>query len=132
MPSLKSLSDPFILLSSVLNYLLQALLQWNKLTISYSRVCIIQRSVLPIICFTKFNDHATQLFHEMKIMKFVDLKSVKNCILINKRFSCNLPCCILVYLFYTLILVYFGHRQIKSTNKDSYEESVNTTQLQCL
>ena len=40
-----------------------------------------------IICFAKFNGHTTKLFHKMKIIKFVDLVSVENCIFISRGFS---------------------------------------------
>ena len=37
----------------------------------------------------KFNDHTTQLFWKMKIIKFVHLVSVENFIFINKCFPCK-------------------------------------------
>ena len=40
-----------------------------------------------LICFAKFNGHTTKLFRKMKIIKFVDLVSVENYILINRGFS---------------------------------------------
>ena len=49
----------------------------------------LQRNALQMICFAKLNDHATQLFRKMKIIKFVDLVSVENCIFINKCLSCK-------------------------------------------
>ena len=51
------------------------------------RICILQRNALRIICFTKFNNHTTQLFCKMKIIKFVDFVSVENCTFIDKCFS---------------------------------------------
>lgn len=53
---------------------------------SINRMCIMQRNVLRIICFLKFNNHTIQLFYKMKLMKFVDLVSVENCIFINRCF----------------------------------------------
>ena len=53
------------------------------------RVCILQKNAVCIIWFAKFNDHTTQLFRKMKIIKFVDLVSVENCIFINKCFFYN-------------------------------------------
>ena len=57
--------------------------------VSSHTVCILTRNALHIICLVKFNDHKTQLFRKIKIIKLVDLVSVENCIFINKCFSCT-------------------------------------------
>ena len=54
--------------------------------VSTNRVFIIQRNALSITCFSKFNEHTPQLFHEMKITKLIDLVPVENFIFINKYF----------------------------------------------
>ena len=76
----------FAIFNSHLSYACTA---WGQSIIPSHRICILQRNALRIICFAKFNDHTTQLFRKMKIIKFVDLVSVENCIFINKCFSCK-------------------------------------------
>ena len=72
-----------------ISHLSNACTPWRQSIIPSHRICILQRNALWIICFAKFNDHTTHLFHKMKIIKFVDLVSVENCIFINKCFSCK-------------------------------------------
>ena len=69
---------------SIRNYVMHVLLGVNY--VSTNRVFIIQRNALSITCFSKFNEHTTQLFHKMKITKFIDLVPVENFIFINKYF----------------------------------------------
>ena len=84
---IKRLFDLSILLSSISIYLMYV---WGQSIVSSHIVCILQRNALPIICSAKFNNHTTQLFRKMKIIKFVDLVSVENFIFICKCISCNL------------------------------------------
>lgn len=67
----------FILLSSIPIYLMYVLHEINP----SNRVCIIQRNTS---CIILSYDHTTQLFQEIKFMKFVDLVSVENSIFISK------------------------------------------------
>ena len=59
----------------------------HSIIVPSHRICILQRIAVHIICFAKFNDHTTQPFCKMKIIKFADLVSIENCIFINKCFS---------------------------------------------
>ena len=76
----------FTIFNSHLSYACTA---WGQSIVSSHRVCILQRNALGIIYFSKFNNHTTQIFHKIKIIKFVALVSVENCIARNKRFSCK-------------------------------------------
>ena len=74
----------FAIFSSHLSY---ACTTWGQFIVPSNRVCILQENAPRVICFAKFNDHTNQRFHKMKIIKFVGLLSVENCIFINKCFS---------------------------------------------
>ena len=74
----------FAIFSSHLSYACTA---WGQSIVPSHRVWILQRNAPRIIYFSKFNNHTTQIFHKMKIIKFVALVSVENCIVRNKRFS---------------------------------------------
>ena len=74
----------FAIFSSHLSY---AWTTWGQFIVPSNRVCILQRNAPRVICFAKFNDHTKQWFYKMKIIKFIDLLSVENCIFINKCFS---------------------------------------------
>ena len=76
----------FAIFNSHLSYACTA---WGQFIVPSHRICILQRNTLRIICFAKFDDHTIHLFCKMKIIKFVDLVSVKNFIFINKCFSCK-------------------------------------------
>ena len=76
----------FDIFNSHLSYACTA---WGQSIVPSHRVSILHRNALRIICFAKINDHTTQLFCKMKIIKYFDLVSVENCILINKFFSCK-------------------------------------------
>ena len=60
------------------SHLFYACTAWGQSIVPSHRICILQRNALQIILFVKFNDHTTQVFCKMKIIKFVDLVSVEN------------------------------------------------------
>ena len=51
---------------------------WGQSIVPSHRICILRRNALQIIFFVKFNDHTTQVFCKIKIIKFLDLVSVEN------------------------------------------------------
>ena len=58
--------DLLTLLSYTPIYLMYVLIGVNRFGIT-------EENALEITCFAKFNYHTAQLFHKMKIIKFVDL-----------------------------------------------------------
>ena len=51
------------------------------------RITLLQKRPIRILHSAAYSDHTCPLFHRYKVLKFVDLISLENCIFVNKCFS---------------------------------------------
>ena len=62
-------------------------LVWGQVKISLNRITFLQKRAIRILHSAAYRDHTCPLFHRYKILKFVDLVSLENCIFVNKCFN---------------------------------------------
>ena len=53
---------------------------------SLNRITLLQKRAIRILHSAAYRDH-TSLFHRSKVLKFVDIVSLENCIFVNKCFN---------------------------------------------
>ena len=62
-------------------------LVWGQAKCSLKRITLLQKRSLRILHSAAHRDHTCSLFNRYKVLKFVDLVSLENCILVNKYFN---------------------------------------------
>ena len=62
-------------------------LVWGQAKFSLNRITLLQKRAIRISYSAAYRDHTSPLFHRYKVLKFVDIVSLKNCIIINKCFN---------------------------------------------
>ena len=98
---MKPLSDLSNLLSSI--HVILCMYCLGTILCPTSQNFHFQRNALRIICFAKLNDHTAHQFRKMKIIKFVDLVSVGNCIFIKNAFLANLTLLLAICIIQPLV-----------------------------
>ena len=69
------------------SHLAYLILVWGQAKFSLNRITLIQKRAIRILNSTACRDHTSPLFHKYKILKFVDIVSLENCIFVNKCFN---------------------------------------------
>ena len=62
-------------------------LVWDQAKFSLNRITLQKKRVIRILHSAAYRDYTCPLFHRFKILKFVVLVSLENCIFVNKYFS---------------------------------------------
>ena len=62
-------------------------LVWGQTKFSLNRITLLQKGAIRILHSAAYRDHTCPLFHRYKVLKFVDLVSLENCIFVNKCFN---------------------------------------------
>ena len=62
-------------------------LVWGQVKFSLNRITLLQKRAIRILHSAAYRDHTCPLFHIYKVLKFVDLVSLENCIFVNKCFN---------------------------------------------
>ena len=62
-------------------------LVWGQAKFSLYRITLLQKRAIRILHSAAYRDHTCPLFHRYKVLKFVDLVLLENCIFINKGFK---------------------------------------------
>ena len=62
-------------------------LVWGQAKFSLNRITLLQKRAIRILHSAAYRDHTCPLFHRYKVLKFVDLVSLENCIFVNKCFN---------------------------------------------
>ena len=52
-----------------------------------NRITLLQKTAIRILHSAAYRDHTSPLVHRCKVLKFVDLVSLENCIFVNKCFN---------------------------------------------
>ena len=60
---------------------------WGQVKFSLNRITLIQKRAIRRLHSAAYGDHTCPLFHRYKVLKFVDLASLENCIFVNKCFN---------------------------------------------
>ena len=62
-------------------------LVWGQAKFSLNRITLLQKRAIRILHSAAYRDHTSPLFHRSKVLKFVDIVSLENCIFVNKCFN---------------------------------------------
>ena len=62
-------------------------LVWDQFKFSLKRITLLQKRAISILHSAAFGDHTCPLFHRYKVLKFMDLVSLENCLFVNKCFN---------------------------------------------
>ena len=62
-------------------------LVWGQAKFSLNRITLLQKRAIKILHSAAYRDHTCPLFHRHKVLKFVNLISLENCIFVNKCFN---------------------------------------------
>ena len=62
-------------------------LVWSQAKFSLNKITLLQKRAIRILHSAAYRDHTSPLFHRSKILKFVDIDSLENCIFVNKCFN---------------------------------------------
>ena len=63
-------------------------LVWGQAKFSLNRITLLQKRAIRILhSAAYYRDHTSPLFHRSKVLKFVDIVSLENCIFVNKCFN---------------------------------------------
>ena len=62
-------------------------LVWGHAKFSLNRITLLQKRPIRILHSAAYRDHTSPLFHRSKVLKFVDIVSLENCIFVNKCFN---------------------------------------------
>ena len=62
-------------------------LVWGQVKLSLNRITLLQKRAIRMLHSAAYRDHTCPLFHRYKVLKFVDLVSLENCIFVNKCFN---------------------------------------------
>ena len=62
-------------------------LVWGQAKFSLNRITLLQKRAIRILHSAAYRDHTSPLFHRYKVLKFVDIVSLENCIFANKYFN---------------------------------------------
>ena len=62
-------------------------LVWSQAKFSLNRITLLQKRAIRILHSAAYRDHTSPLFRRYKVLKFVDIVSLENCIFANKCFS---------------------------------------------
>ena len=62
-------------------------LVWGQVKLPLNRITLLQKRVIRILHSAAYRDHTCPLFCRYKVLKFVDLVSLENCIFVNKCFN---------------------------------------------
>ena len=54
---------------------------------SLNRISLLQKTAIRILHSAAYRDHTSPLFHRSKVLKFVDIVSLENCIFVNQCFN---------------------------------------------
>ena len=63
------------------------MLSLGQANFSLNRITLLQKRAIRILHSAAYRDHTSPLFHRYKVLKFVDLVSLENCIFVNKYFN---------------------------------------------
>ena len=72
---------------TVHSHLANLCLVWGQPKFSLNRITLLQKRAIRILHSAAYRDHTSPLFHRYKVLKFVDLVSLENCIFVNKCFN---------------------------------------------
>ena len=62
-------------------------LVWGQAKFSLNRITLLQKRAIRILHSAAYWKHTSPLFHRYKVLKFVDLLLLENCIFVNKCFN---------------------------------------------
>ena len=62
-------------------------LVWSQAKCLLNRITLLQKRAIRILHSAAYREHTCPLFHRYKLLKFVDLVLLENCILVNKCFN---------------------------------------------
>ena len=62
-------------------------LVWGQVNFFLNRITLLEKRAIRILHSAAYGVHTCPLFHRYKVLKFVDLVSLENCIFINKCFN---------------------------------------------
>ena len=62
-------------------------LVWGEAKLSLNRITLLQKRAIRILHSAAYRDHTSPLFHRSKVLRFVDIASLENCIFVNKCFN---------------------------------------------
>ena len=62
-------------------------LVWGQAKFSLNRITLLPKRAIRILHSAAYRDHTSPLFHRSKVLKFVDILSLENCIFVNKCFN---------------------------------------------
>ena len=62
-------------------------LVWGQAKFSLNKITLLQKRAIRILHSAAYRDHTSPLFHRSKVLKFVDIVSLENCIFVNKYFN---------------------------------------------
>ena len=62
-------------------------LVWGQAKFSLNRITLLQKRAIRILHSAAYRDHTSPLFHISKVLKFVDIVLLENCIFVNKCFN---------------------------------------------
>ena len=65
-------------------------LVWGQAKFSLNRITLLQKRAIRILHSAAYRDHTCPLFHRYKVLKFVDLVLLENCIFVNKSSTIKL------------------------------------------
>ena len=68
-----------------LSHLAYLCLVWGQAKFSLNRITLLQKTAIRILHSDAYRDHT--LFHRSKVLKFVDIVLLENCIFVNKCFN---------------------------------------------
>ena len=69
------------------SHLANLCLVWGQAKFSLNRITLLQKRAIRILHSAAYRDHTSPLFHRYKVLKFVDLVLLENCIFVNKCFN---------------------------------------------
>ena len=62
-------------------------LVWCQVKFSLNRITLLRKRAIRVLHFATCKDHTCPLFHRYKVLKFVDLVSLENCVFVHKYFK---------------------------------------------
>jgi hypothetical protein len=111
--------------SLIYPFLIYGLLAWgNTYKTTLNPIHILQKKVIRIITFSKFDEHTSPLFKELKILKFPDLVTFHISIFMYKFHNNILPS--IFESFFTRVDQVHNYRTRSSTSESYYIPKVRT------
>ena len=60
---------------------------WGQAKFCLNRITLLQKRAIRILNSAAYKDHTSPLFHRYKVLKFLGIASLENCIFVNKCFN---------------------------------------------